>query len=166
MSGCQSTKEKQPPLRTVAHVDLPRYMGDWYVQGIIPWFFERNNVGTMDIYELRPDGKINIRYVYQRGSLDAPVRELRARAKVFNADTNAEWRVQFLWPFEAPFLIIDLAEDYRYTVIGYPNRNLVWIMARQPQIKESDYQAILGRLAEQGYDVSRIVRVPQPENPR
>jgi apolipoprotein D and lipocalin family protein len=154
--------EKRPPLRTVDRVDLPRFMGDWYVQGIIPWFFERHNVGTMDIYELRPDGKINIRYVYQRRSLDAPVRELKATARVANPETNAEWRVQFLWPFEAPFLIIDLADDYRYTVIGYPNRSLVWIMSRQPQIDEKDYAAILLRLAEQGYDTDRIVRVPQP----
>jgi lipocalin len=39
-------------------------------------------------------------------------------------------------------------------------------MSRQPQIAEKDYEASLERLAGQGYEIDRIVRVPQPENPR
>ena len=27
--------------------------------------------------------------------------------------TNAEWRVQFFWPFKFKYLVIDLAEDYQ-----------------------------------------------------
>ena len=30
----------KPELRTVPHVDLPRYMGDWYVIANIPYFAE------------------------------------------------------------------------------------------------------------------------------
>jgi len=162
LCGCSITGQNRPaPLQTVPHVDLDRFMGDWYVIAIIPWFFERNNVGTKDIYEARPDGKIDIRYVYHKKSLDAPRKELKAVARVFNRETNAEWRVQFLWPFEAPFLIIDLAQDYRYTVIGHPSRDLLWVMARKPVMDEKDYEKVLQGLAEQGYDTSRIAKVPQ-----
>ena len=35
-SGCSSP----PPLKTVATVDLPRFMGDWYVLASIPTFLE------------------------------------------------------------------------------------------------------------------------------
>jgi len=157
-----SAMEQKPPLRTVPHVDLERYMGDWYVIAIIPWFFEKNNVGTMDIYRLLPDGRIEITYRYHRKNLENPPREMKGTARVVNTETNAEWRVRFLWPFEAPFLIIDLAEDYRYTVIGYPSRDLVWIMARKTYLSDQDYQGILERLKGQGYDVERIEKVPQP----
>jgi hypothetical protein len=34
-------------------------------------------------------------------------------------------------------------------------------MARQPVMHESDYQRIFALLSQQGYDVSRIRRVPQ-----
>ncbi|MFZ9965332.1 MAG: lipocalin family protein, partial [Terrimicrobiaceae bacterium] len=112
LAAC-STAPKLPPLRTVDHVDLGRFMGDWYVIGTIPWIVEKNNVGTMDIYKLRPDGKIDITYAFHKKSLDAPRREMKAVARVVNTRTNAEWRVQFLWPFEAPFLVIDLSPDYR-----------------------------------------------------
>lgn len=151
----------KPPLRTVSHVDLPRFMGDWYVIGMIPWIVEKDNVGTMDVYTPRPDGRIDVRYVFHKKSLDAPRQEMKAVATVVDTKTNAEWAVQFLWPFKAPYLVIDLSPDYRQTVIGHPSRNLVWIMSRERSMSEVDYKAILQRLAAQGYDTSRIVRVPQ-----
>jgi len=160
LSAC-STAPVQPPLRTVPYVDLPRFMGDWFVIGTIPWFVERDNVGTMDIYKPRPDGRIDITYAFRKKSLDAPRREMKAVAEVLDKETNARWAVQFLWPFKAPFLVIDLDPDYSRTTIGYPDRSLIWIMARTPQIPESEYNAALTAAAAQGYDTSRIVRVPQ-----
>ncbi|MBU6181371.1 MAG: lipocalin family protein [Verrucomicrobia bacterium] len=164
LAACSSTP-KLPPLRTVDHVDLPRFMGDWYVIGTIPWFLERDNVGTMDIYSPRPDGRIDIRYVFHKKSLDAPRREMKAIAEVVDKNSNAQWAVQFLWPFKAPFLVIDLDPDYTRTTIGYPDRSLIWIMARTPQIPESEYAAALATAAAQGYDTSRIVKVPQKNQP-
>lgn len=139
-------------------------MGDWYVIGTIPWFVEKDNVGTMDIYSPRPDGKIDIRYVFHKKTLAAPRREMKAVATVVDKESNARWAVQFLWPFKAPFLIIDLAPDYSRTTIGYPDRSLIWIMARTPQLSEDEYQKALTAASQQGYDTSKIVRVPQPEN--
>jgi apolipoprotein D and lipocalin family protein len=159
-SAC-SAMPKKPALRTVDHVDLTRFMGDWYVIGMIPWFVEKDNVGTMDVYTPRKDGRIDVRYVFHKKSLDAPRQEMKALGKIVNPKTNAEWAIQFIWPFWAPYLVIDLSPDYRHTVIGHPSRDLVWIMSRETVMAEADYQAILKRLADQGYDVSRIVRVPQ-----
>lgn len=155
-----STMPKQP-LRTVDHVDLPRFMGNWYVIGMIPWFVEKDNVGTMDIYTPRPDGKIDVTYAFHKKTLAAPRQEMKALGRVVNKKTNAEWAIQFIWPFWAAYLVIDLSPDYQNTVIGHPSRDLVWIMSRKPKMSETDYQAILGRLAAQGYDTSRIVKVPQ-----
>jgi len=160
LAAC-STAPKPNPLRTVDRVDLDRFMGDWYVLGTIPWFVEKNNVGTMDIYRMRPDGKIDVTYAFHKKSLDAPRQEMKALARVVDTKSNAEWRVQFLWPFEAPFLVIDLSPDYRFTTIGYPDRSLIWIMGRSPEVSDEDYARLLANAGEQGYDVSRIVRVPQ-----
>jgi len=153
LAAC-STAPKLPPLRTVDHVDLPRFMGDWYV------------IGTMDIYKLRPDGKIEVTYAFHKKSLDAPRQEMKALARVVDTRTNAEWRVQFLWPFEAPFLVIDLSPDYRFTTIGYPNRDLIWIMSRTPEMSEKDYARALELAKSQGYDISRIQKVPQRQTQR
>ncbi len=160
LSAC-STVPKQQPLKTVDHVDMERFMGPWYVIGTIPWLVEKNNVGTMDIYEPRKDGKIDIRYVFHKKSLDAPRQEWKAVGRVVDTKTNARWAVQFIWPFEAPYLVIGLSADYQQTVIGHPSRDLVWIMSRKPVMSDADYEKTLHDLARQGYDPKRIVRVPQ-----
>ena len=74
--------------------------------------------------------------------------------------------MQFLWPFKAPFLIIDLTPDYKTTTIGYPDRSLIWIMSREPVMSENDYTAALEKARSQGYDISRIVKVPQKSEPK
>ena len=60
-----------------------------------------------------------------------------------------------------PFLIIELDKDYSYTVIGYPSKKYVWIMARDPRMEEKRYNLILENLSEIGYDISLIQKVPQ-----
>ena len=160
-TGCSTIPAKHPPLKTVSHVDLPRFMGPWYVIGTIPWVVEKNNVGTMDVYKARPDGKIDITYVFHRKELSAKREEMHAVGTVLDRKSNATWGVQFLWPFQAPYLVIDLAPDYSTTVIGYPSRDLIWIMARTPTLPEGTYQALVKKAAAQGYDPARIVKVPQ-----
>lgn len=161
LAGCSVTPTKMAPLKTAAHVDLPRFMGPWYVIGTIPWIVEKNNVGTMDIYRMRPDGKIDITYVFHRKELTAKREEMHAIGTVVDKKSNAVWGVQFIWPFQAPYLVIDLAPDYSTTVIGHPSRDLIWIMTRKPTLPESTYRELLGKVAKQGYDTRRIVRVPQ-----
>ena len=152
---------KAPPLKTVPYVDLQRYAGDWYVFAHIPYSLEKGKVGTLDRYVMRPDGKMDNIFLFRRGSLEAPLEQWKGVAWVLNQKTNAEWRVQFIWPFRVPYLVIDLDPDYQWSVVGYPNRKLAWVLSRKPVLDEETYQAILKRMTAQGYDAARLVKVPQ-----
>ncbi|MFN0126128.1 MAG: lipocalin family protein [Verrucomicrobiales bacterium] len=151
----------QPPLRTVSKVDLSRFMGDWRVIANIPYFAERDAVDSLESYALRPDGKIANWFVFRRGSFDAPLQRYDFSAEVVNKETNAEWKVRFLPILKVSYLIIDLDHEYRWTVIGHPSRRYGWIMAREKSLPEATYQGILQRLASQGYDPDKFVKVPQ-----
>ena len=150
-----------PPLRTVEHVDLPRYMGDWRVIAIIPYFAEKDAVDSVESYALRADGRIANWFTYRKKSFDAPQQKFTALAWVKNHTTNAEWRVRFYGLIVAKYLILDLDPKYRWTVVGHPSRNYGWIMARGKTMPEKTYRQILQRLAAQGYDPTRFVKVPQ-----
>jgi apolipoprotein D and lipocalin family protein len=76
--------------------------------------------------------------------------------------SNAKLEVQFFWPFKGNYWIVDLGPDYEYAVVGHPARKYLWILSRTPRMDEATYQAILGRLREQGYDLSRLERTLQP----
>ena len=46
-------------------------------------------------------------------------------------------------------------------MIGREARDYVWIMARTKTISDADYARLLSMLEKEGYDVSRIQKVPQ-----
>ena len=156
-----SSSMKLLPLKTVDHVNLERYAGDWYVYAHIPYSLERGKVGTLDRYALRADGRMDNIFLFRRGSLDAPLEQWKGVAWVHNRETNAEWRVQFVWPLRVPYLIVDLDKDYQWSVIGYPSRKLAWVLSRQPTLSPATYAGILQRLRTQGYDTELLKLVPQ-----
>jgi apolipoprotein D and lipocalin family protein len=69
--------------------------------------------------------------------------------------------MRFVWPVKADYRIAWLDRDYTLTVVGREARDYVWIMARRPEISESDYLTLAAFVADQGYDVSQLQRVPQ-----
>ena len=148
-------------MNTVDYVDLEKYMGDWYVIANIPTFIEKNATNAIESYRLAKNGTIKTTFTFYKDSPDGKKVIYHPTGFVYNKETNAEWRMQFLWPFKLPFLIIDLDEDYSYTVIGYPSMKYVWVMSRDPKMKEGLYQKILGNLSDIGYDISQIKKVPQ-----
>ncbi|MBN2830451.1 MAG: lipocalin family protein [Candidatus Cloacimonetes bacterium] len=155
LSGCRQDYS------TVEKVELEKFMGDWYVIGILPNAIEKHAVNGIESYRLNEDGTIGITYTFKKGTPDGKEKILTPKAKVFNHETNAEWRVQMFKPFWYPYLVVDLADDYRYTVIGVPNRKYVWIMSRTPDLAENDYQNILAKLKHEGYNTEKIVKMPQ-----
>jgi apolipoprotein D and lipocalin family protein len=161
LGGCT----REPPLTTVAHVDLARYQGDWFVIANIPYWLEDGKVATFDRYRLREDGRMDNEYWFRRGDFSAKEEVWNGVAWVHDTTTNAEWRVRFLWPFSEVYLIIDLDTEYRWAVIGHPSRDYFWILARDRALPQNIYDGILQRAATQGYDITRVKMVPQPPSP-
>ena len=156
-----SCQVNDDPLQTVPYVDMEHFMGDWYVIANIPTILEKNAVNAIESYRLNSKGEIETTFTFRKNAPDGKEKVYKPKGFVFNTASNAEWRMQFLWPFKVPFLIIDLSEDYSYTVIGYPSRKYVWIMSREPVIPEQTYDQIITRLGKVGYDISMIKKVPQ-----
>jgi apolipoprotein D and lipocalin family protein len=156
--GCQTS---MPPIDTVKRVDLPRFMGDWYVLANIPTFIEKGAHNAVESYRLSADGTIETTFTFRKGGFDGDVKTYRPRGFVLDQNSNAVWGMQFIWPIKADYRIVYLADDYSQTVIGREKRDYVWIMARTPSIPDADYQKLLALVARQGYDISTIKQVPQ-----
>jgi apolipoprotein D and lipocalin family protein len=158
VTGCATSL---PPLPTVEKVDLKRYMGPWYVIACIPTFIETEAYNAIEHYRLDADGTIDTVFTFNQGGFDGPPKRYNPRGFVVDRVNNSTWGMRFIWPFKAEFLITYLNPDYSQTVIGRNKRDYVWIMARTPQIPEADYQRLGGELATQGYDLTKLRRVPQ-----
>jgi apolipoprotein D and lipocalin family protein len=164
LTSCSGTS--MPPLEAMDRkVDLERFMGDWYVIGFIPvtipFLSEDGAHNSLESYRLTDKGIIETTYTFRKGAFDGPEKRMTPKGWVHNRDTNAEWRMQFLWPFEAAYLIVYLDEDYQQTIIGVPDRKHVWIMSRDPEVSDADYQELLNYVDRIGYDSQKVQRVPQ-----
>jgi apolipoprotein D and lipocalin family protein len=147
-----------PPLKKVETVDLKRFMGKWYVIANIPTFIEKGGTNAIETYTWNEkDNRIDVVF---KQVVDGKEKTYTQKAFVHDPSGN-EWRIQFFWPLKFPYLIIDLAPDYSYTVITVPNRSYVWIMAREKTLPEETYELILKKLKEQHFDLSEIKKVPQ-----
>jgi apolipoprotein D and lipocalin family protein len=164
LSGCVSmgSDASSRPLRPVAYVDLPRYMGGWFVIANIPYSAEKDCFDSVEGYALRPDGRIENKFACRDDSFDAPMKpKLKTVATVHDRTSNAEWRVPFFKVIRVKYLVIDLDPDYRWAVIGHPSRRYGWVISRTASLPDDTYSGILQRLREQGYDTAKFVKVPQ-----
>jgi apolipoprotein D and lipocalin family protein len=166
LCGCggASTTERLglPPLQAVPRVELSRYLGTWYEIANFPQSFQRGCTGTTANYSLRDDGDIDVVNRCRKDSLSGKEKVARGRARVVDRASGAKLEVSFFRPFWGDYWIIQLASDYSYAVVGHPGRDYLWILARTPKLPAETYDAIVRRLAEQGYETSRLVRTLQP----
>jgi apolipoprotein D and lipocalin family protein len=158
LTGCQAAP---PVLETVDYVDLERFMGDWYVIANIPTFVEKGAYNAVESYHLDEDGTIATTFTFRKDAFDGPEKQYHPRGFVRNTESNAEWGMQFVWPFKGDYRIIYLADDYSTTIIGRNKRDYVWLMARSPEMSDGEYSRAIQFIESAGYDTSDVQRVPQ-----
>lgn len=158
LAACATAK---PALPAPVSLDLQRFMGDWYVIGFIPLFPERHAHNGVESYRLSAAGEIEVAYRFRNGRFNAPLKTYRPSATVVKHTANTQWKMQFLWPFNADFRVAYVSDDYSVSIVARAARDYVWLMAREPTLPEARYQALLTRIAAMGYDMAAFKRQPQ-----
>lgn len=148
------------PLPMPVLVDLDRFMGRWYVIGYTPIVVDKQAHNAIEHYRLDSDAKIQTTYQFRDGGFDGEIKTYTPVGWVHNQANNAEWRMQFIWPLRADYVILHVDEDYTETIIAHPNRKYAWIMTRSPEVGRSGYERMVKQLEAVGYDRSVIQRMP------
>ncbi len=159
LAGCVTSS--LPPVNTVENVDLPRFMGDWYVIAHIPTAIEKNAYNAIENYKLNADGTIATTFTFNKGSLNGEAKKYEPKGFVVPNTGNALWGMQFIWPIKSEFKIVYLDKDYQTTIIARTARDYVWIMARKPHLTGTEYKQLTDYVAGLGYDTSKLRLVPQ-----
>jgi apolipoprotein D and lipocalin family protein len=153
-------------VEAVASVDLERYAGTWYEQARLPLFFQRNCVeNTTARYTLRDDGRIDV--VNQCTDDDGDRIEARAIARRVGESTSrlevrfAPAFLSFLPVVWGDYWILDLDPDYRWAIVGSPDRKYLWFLTRDQAFAQDKLDALIVKAQDLGYDTSRLVRTPQ-----
>ena len=166
-----AARAQEAPVRTVDHVDLDRYLGDWFEIARFPNSFQRDCAGDVRAsYARREDGRIDV--INRCRDAAGGVSEAHGVARVVDDATSAKLEVRFAPAFLSflPFVwgdywILGLAEDYSWAVVGSPDRDYLWILARTPTVGDRAYEAALDAARQNGFDVSRLATTPQTTGP-
>ena len=152
------------PIMTSRNVDIPRFIGDWYVLAHIPAPQEASAWNAVESYRLA-DGKkdvVETTFTFREGAFDGPLVTLRPTGHV--SEDPATWGMRFYWwqgPFLFEYLVLHVDENHTETVIGRSARDYVWIMARTPTVPDADWARLEDVVRRAGYDPARLRRVPQ-----
>lgn len=162
VDSTQTNLQKDPP-KTVPYVEINKYLGLWYEQAVIPFFFERNCERTTANYSLNPDGTIKVDNTCYRNGVK---HESVGKAFPDPADkehTNAKLKVEFstTLDIEANYWIVRLDSGYSYAVISSPNYSYLWILYRSPRMPENLFQQIYTDLQKDGFPVEKLRRTVQ-----
>jgi apolipoprotein D and lipocalin family protein len=149
-------------LPVVPSVDLSRYVGTWHEIARLPNRFQKNCAsGTTATYSLRPDGKITV--LNQCRKADGSTIKATGTAKLADdKGPNSKLKVTFFWPFYGDYWIIALDPQYKWALVGEPDRKYLWILAREPRLDDATYKDIVARAAQQGFPVDKLMKTPQP----
>jgi apolipoprotein D and lipocalin family protein len=127
-------------LQPVPFEDLKKYAGEWYEIASFPNGFKKAcNFMTAEY-------SLNDKYNTMATTGFISNRQLLPLEK--------KSKPQFFWPFKGKYWVIELADDFSYTVVGHPTRNHLWILSRVPFMADVTLKKIICKIKDKGYDTS------------
>lgn len=155
------------PVKTIAALDVPRYLGTWYEIAKFPNWFQKKCVGnTRAVYSTRPDG--NLRVLNSCKQADGETSEAEGTARQIGAKDSPKLEVRFApaWLSFLPMVwgdywVIDLDTQYQVAAVSDPKREYLWVLSRTPQLDPKVYDDLIRRLQVQQFDVRKLELTPQ-----
>jgi apolipoprotein D and lipocalin family protein len=155
----------EPPLASVAALDIERYLGTWQQVALIPNRFQAHCVGdTTAEYSRLPAGRLRVRNRCRLadGRFDEVQGVARPNA-AYGRPGVLQVRFAPAWLSFLPFVwgdywIMALTEDYSAALIGAPSREYLWILARKKPLPAAVMAEFRNIAAAAGFDVSRLVQ--------
>lgn len=136
-----------------------KYLGRWYEIARFPVPFERGCAGVTADYGRGEDGRITVLNTCRN-----LVGEVTATINGF-AEVVGPGRLKVSFPSlpfgAADYWVLWTDEAYRTAVVGAPDGRSGWILNRAPTIPGDRLTAAREVLDFNGYDLSRLVDVPQ-----
>lgn len=158
-SSLGAVQAQTGPVRTVDHVDLQRYAGTWYELGRMPNRFEKKCARDVTA-NYRLDGD-TVAVTNSCVKEDGSRTDAHGKAKIVDKATNAKLKVTFFWPFYGDYWILGLDPEYRWAVVGTPDRKYLWLLSRTKTLTPDQKARAMQVIQQNGYSPTSLVPTPQ-----
>lgn len=155
------------PVQAIATLDVPRYMGQWYEIAKFPNRFQKKCVAnTVAQYTLLTSGRVRVtnRCRMASGEMDEAIGVARQMGAKNSPKLKVRFAPQWLSFLDAvwgDYWVLDIDPAYQLVAVGEPSREYLWVLSRTPTVPAPAYQALLSRLAAQGFDLRKLELSPQ-----
>ncbi len=159
MSGCLGLPDGVSP---VTSFDSERYLGRWYEVARLDHSFERGLSNVSAEYQQRDDGAIRVLnrgFDTEKGAWD----DIEGVARFVDEATVGYLKVSFFGPFYGSYVVFELDPEYQHAFVSGPNRDYLWLLAREPVIPGDVRERFLQRADELGFDTQALIWVDHPE---
>lgn len=145
-------------LQPVRGFELARYEGRWYEIARLDHRFERGMTDVSAQYRAQPDGSVE---VINRGwdARKNEWKEARGRALFQGDPGTASLKVSFFGPFYGGYHVIALDPGYRWALVSGPDRDYLWILARERQLEPAVRERLVEQARRAGFAVDRLIWV-------
>jgi len=158
LGACSTTAPEG--IVAVTPFDLDRYLGKWYEIARMDHSFERGLSNVSASYRLQMDDSVE---VINRGYDDEKkeYRQAKGRA-LFTGDSHrASLKVSFFGPFYGGYHVVALGPNYGWALVVGPDRDYVWILAREKQLAPAVRTQIAAHATALGIATEKLIWVAQ-----
>jgi apolipoprotein D and lipocalin family protein len=149
-------------VKTIAVLDVSRYLGTWYEIAKFPnWFQKKCASNTKAVYSAKPDG--NLRVLNSCKTAAGETSEAEGLARQIGSKDSPKLEVRFApeWLSFLPLVwgdywIIDIDSQYQLAAVSDPRREYLWVLSRTPQLDPKVYADLLQRLKQQQFDIQKL----------
>jgi apolipoprotein D and lipocalin family protein len=155
------------PLAVVDNLDPDRYVGEWYEIARLPNRFQ--NKCAADVvarYARRKDGGFDV--VNRCRKSDGTSVDAAGVARTVKGAPTSVLEVRFAPAFLSflpqvwgDYQVMALDAAHTYALVGTPDRKYLWVLSRTPELDPARYNELMAVAAQQGFDVSKVVRTTQ-----
>ncbi len=168
--GALAACSSDAPLPVQQNVDLQKYAGTWYEQARLPNRFQKDCTGEVRAdYRLNADGTIAVTNQCRVAGGGTDMAEgLGRQSKAVEPPSTSILEVRFApaWLSWLPlawgdYWIMRVEGDYRYALVGTPDREYLWVLSRDKQADAETVRKLLSYAADQGFDITGVEATQQ-----
>ena len=156
ISACSTA----PPegLQSVTPFDVQRYQGTWYEIARLDHSFERNLTDVSASYTVQADGSVK---VINRGfnTRKNEWKEAIGKALFTGQSDRGSLKVSFFGPFYGGYHVVALDPAYRWSMVVGPDRDYLWILARDKQLDPALKAQLLRQAQAFGLPIDQLIWV-------
>ena len=154
---------------TVDSVDLTKYVGTWYEIGRLPMYFQRNCAQDVTATYTNKSDSAGITVLNQCVDKEGKTITAEGLAKVAD-ESGSRLKVTFLPSWirwlpvgRADYWVLARDPEYKTALVGTPDKDYLWILARSPNINQETYAKYRQIAQQQGYDLREFKLTPHKQ---